>query len=329
MSKLDELRRSSLGNIDESMGGGRTIRQPIPGVSPPGPRPVPTKLQGVTRIGNAAEIPVGKIGRDEDQPREEFDEAALDRLAESLKQRGQLQPIRVRWSEDRGQYVIVCGERRWRAAKRAGIATMSCIIADAPISSNELLALQCVENLLREDLSDMEQAKAFRTLMETNGWSTHQIAKELGIVQPSVVRALALLKLPESIQDQVEQGTMKAATAYQLARIEDPGAQAEVAARVVSERLSRDETAEVVRQVAEGHASGKATRAGGMKSKGRGAINGRPKPVTSRVFKTGSGIRITVERARGIDPEALIAALEEAAVKVRSEFEAGREQDAA
>jgi len=319
MSKLEELRRSSLGNIDESMGGGRSARAPIPGVSPGAPRSVPNRLQGITRSGNAAEVPVDKIVRDDDQPREEFDSDALARLAASLKQRGQLQPIRVRWSEERGQYVIVCGERRWRAAMMAGMETLSCVISDGPIEPGDLLAIQLIENALREDLSDLEQAKAFRTLMETHGWSQHQLARELGIAQPNVVRSLALLKLPEAVQEQVEQGTLKAATAYQLARLEDPAEQVEVAARVVAEGLSRDETVEAVRQIAASRPAGESRRAGGSKSKGRAAIKARP--VTSRAFKTESGIRITAERARGIDPAALVAALEEATAKARSESE--------
>jgi ParB family chromosome partitioning protein len=315
MSKLDELRRTSVGNIDESMGGGRTVRPSIHGVSAPGPRAVPGKLQGVIRSGNAAEIPVEKIGPDEDQPREEFDESALDRLAESLRSKGQLQPIRVRWSEDRGLYVIICGERRWRAAMRAGLATMSCIISDAPISPAELLALQCVENMLREDLSDVEQARAFRTLMESNRWSTHQLAKELGIVQPRVVRAVALLKLPEAIQEQVEQGTLKAATAYHLAQIEDAADQLDVAARVVAEGLSRDQTAEVVRQVAKGK-----PRAGGSKAKGRGS---KAKPaglIRERLIRLEGGLKVTVAGRKGFDLATLLATLREAVAKVEAEL---------
>ena len=320
MSKLDELRRTSLGNVDESMGGGRSARPSIPGVSPALPRAVPSKLQGVTRSGNAAEIPVERIGPDDDQPREEFDEAALDRLAESLRSKGQLQPIRVRWSEERGQYVIICGERRWRAATRAGLATMTCIISDGPISPGELLALQCVENLLREDLTDMEQARAFRTLMDSNGWSTHQLAKELGIVQPSVVRALALLKLPEAIQEQVEQGGLSPATAYEVSKLEDPAEQAEVAARVVAEGLTRAETVEAVRQ-----AAGKA-RPVGSKAKGRGAIKARPKRPTIRTFKLSSA-KVTVEFKRAVELSEVEVALAEALAKVREEL--GGDQAAA
>jgi ParB family transcriptional regulator, chromosome partitioning protein len=313
MSKLDELRRTSVGNIDESMGGGRTIRPSIHGVSAPGPRAVPSKLQGITRSGNAAEIPVDKIGA-EDQPREEFDEAAIDRLAESLRTKGQLQPIRVRWSEERGLYLIICGERRWRAAMKAGLATLSCVISEGPIPPAELLALQVIENMLREDLSDVEQAKAFRTLMESNGWSTHQLAKELGIVQPRVVRAMALLKLPDEVQEQVEQGALKASVAYELSKLDNAVEQVEVAARVVSEGLSRDEIVEVVRK-----ASSKPGRAGASKAKGKGAT---PKPLpTERTIKTSSGIKVIAQARKGFDVLAWVEALEDALQQARAKVD--------
>src|SRR5512135_1710622 len=130
MGKLDELRRLAVGNVNESMGGSPP---PMHGVSAAGPRPVPARLQGLTRQNDVAQIPLDKIDRDPNQPREEFDEEALRCLAESLKARGQLQPIRVRWDDVLGVYVIVCGERRWRAARMAGLLTVSAVVMDGPI----------------------------------------------------------------------------------------------------------------------------------------------------------------------------------------------------
>jgi ParB family chromosome partitioning protein len=243
MGKLDELRRLAVGNVDESMGGSPP---PMHGVSAAGPRPVPARLQGLTRQNDVAQIPLDKIDRDPNQPREEFDKEALRCLAESFKARGQLQPIRVRWDEGRGVYVILCGERRWRAARMAGLPTMSCIIVDRPLDPGELLAIQLVENCLREDLKPIEQAKAFKSLMETNSWSGNQLARELAIPQPSVVRALRLLELPGTVQDQVEQGALPPATAYEIGKLADPDEQCEVAARAVAEGISR---ADVITEV--------------------------------------------------------------------------------
>ncbi|MBV8607212.1 MAG: ParB/RepB/Spo0J family partition protein, partial [Singulisphaera sp.] len=205
MGKLDELRRTGAATAAESMGAGVP---PIPGVSVSGPAPVPARLQGIVKAKDAALIPLAKIGPDPDQPREEFDEGSLQRLADSLRERGQLQPIRVQWDEGRDRYIIVCGERRWRAAVMAGLPTMSCIIMEGVIEPSELLALQLIENCVREDLKPIEQAKAFRALMDRNGWSTRDLAAKLAIVQPQIVRTLALLDLPGPIQEKVEQGSL-------------------------------------------------------------------------------------------------------------------------
>lgn len=303
MSKLEELMRSSRGIASESMGRHQPAG-PMHGASQPLAAAVPDRLQGVARSKNAAEIPIDKIDRDPEQPREEFDPEALARLAESLRQRGQIQPIRVRWDEGRGGYVIVCGERRWRAARMAGMATMSCVIMDGPVTPAELRSLQLVENLVREDLRPVEQAKAFRAIMDLNGWSTHDVARELAVDQSSVVRALKLLDLPPTVQEQVEQGTLPPATAYEVSKLDDPEEQAALAGRVVAEGLSRAETVEAVRR---------ATKRA-PKAKGRAA-----RKPTSRVFRKVAGCTVTVENGRGLDPEMVRAALAEAMARFDSE----------
>jgi ParB family chromosome partitioning protein len=223
--------------------------------APPAVGPsTPARWQGVSKSRNAAEIPVDRIGPDPDQPREEFEPEALRRLADSLKSRGQIQPISVRWVEERGQYVIVCGERRWRAATLAGLTTMACVVLDRPIPPGELLAMQLVENLLREDLKPVEQAKAYRTLMEQNGWSTRQVARELSVAQPQVVRALALLNLPADVQEAVEEGALAPATAYEIGKLGGQEEQRALAERVVAEKLTRQEAVEAVRTRKEGRA---------------------------------------------------------------------------
>ncbi len=314
MSKLDELMKASRAVASESMGVPRPA--PMHGASPSPAGQVPERLRGVVRSKNAADVPVDRIGPDPGQPREEFDPEALERLAESLKAKGQLQPIRVRWDEGRGAYVIICGERRWRAAQRAGLQTMSCVIVDGPIDAGELLALQMIENCVREDLQPIEQARAFRALIDRNGWSARQVARELGIVQSNVVRALALLDLPVAVQDQVEQGSLPPATAYEVSKLDDPEAQSEVAARVVAEGLSRAETVEAVKKAA--------GRPRAVSSKGRGV---KPRKVTERAFKTEGGTRVTLENRKGLDGPAIVAALREATAKAEAEL--GADQVAA
>jgi ParB family chromosome partitioning protein len=243
MGKFEDMMRSVGGNVGESMGAGR----------PPSPARVaegtPARFRGVARSKDVAEIELDRIERDPDQPREEFDEDALARLADSLKGRGQLQPIRVRWDEGRGVYVILVGERRWRAARMAGLSTVSAVVVDRPMEPGELLAVQLVENCLREDLRPVEQARAFRALMDRNGWSTRQVADELSVNQTAVIRALALLELPDSVQDQVERGALTPTTAYEVAKLEDPAQQAQLAAAVVAEGLTRSEVSEFVQAV--------------------------------------------------------------------------------
>jgi ParB family chromosome partitioning protein len=310
MAKLDELMKASRAVASESMGAPRPST-PMHGASTPPAGQTPERLKGIVRSKNVAEIPVDRIGPDPDQPREEFDEDALDRLAESLKSKGQLQPIRVRWDEGRGSYIIICGERRWRAAQRGGLETMSAVIVEGPIGAGELLALQMIENCVREDLKPVEQAKAFRSLIDLNGWSARQVARELGIVQSNVVRALALLDLPVVVQDQVEQGALPPATAYEVSKLDDVDIQRKVAARVVAEGLSRAETVEVVRQAAS------KSRAGNSKVKGRPI---KSRKMTERVIRTNVGTRITLENRKGLDGPGILAALEEATARVRGEL---------
>src|SRR3954453_1362672 len=225
MSKLDKLRQAGFGNAAESMGAGVPGRtapgSALHGATAPGPAAIPTHLQGVTRNKDAAVIPTEKIGPDPTQPREEFDEDELRKLAESLRNRGQLQPITVYCAHVRGSYALVCGERRWRAANLAGISTMTAtILARAP-EAGERLAPPCTGNLLRSDLRPVEEAKAYRQLMLLNGWSAAQLSRELSVSESKVTRAMALLELPETVQAKVEEGILPPATAYEISKIAD------------------------------------------------------------------------------------------------------------
>ncbi len=170
MSKLDELRKSAGQNVKDSTGGDRHAA-PAPAASGPPPR-----WRGVVRSRDAAAIPLDMIVADPSQPRTEFDEEELARLAESLRTRGQLQPCRVKWVEEQGVYMVLVGERRMRAARLAGLATLDCVMVEEPIAADELLVIQLVENALREDLKPVEQARAYRRLMDAKSWSTRELA---------------------------------------------------------------------------------------------------------------------------------------------------------
>jgi ParB family transcriptional regulator, chromosome partitioning protein len=298
MGKADELLRSMGGSIVESASHrGAPAAMPTAGAALTSDR-----LTGVMRSKAALEIPLGKIEPDRDQPREEFEPDALARLAESIRTRGILQPIRVRWDEGRGRYVIIAGERRWRASGMAGMATLPCVVDDRAATPGELLALQLIENCIREDLKPVEQAKAFRALMDLNGWSGNQLSKELGISQSGVVQSLALLALPATVLSAVDSGELAASTAYAIATLADPADQSEVAARAVAEGMSRAEVAAVVKA--------RSSRSKKGRSKGRGAKVGPRK--TSVTIRTSSGFKVTIEHRRGVDDEAIRVALIEA-----------------
>ena len=214
----------------------------MPSVGGQGPH-IPLRTEGPTDGSKAAfEIALDKITPDPNQPREEFEPHALARLAESIRTKGLLQPISVRRVDGGDRFMIVAGERRWQAARDAGLSTITCIVFDRDLPAAELLALQCIENLLRENLTRTEQTRAFRTLLTVNSWTQADLARELGISQPTISQSLDLLDLPEEVQAQVDSGKLASSVASKIAsEIEDPAEQRALADRFVQEQTSRRE----------------------------------------------------------------------------------------
>jgi ParB family chromosome partitioning protein len=280
------------------------------GAGPALPQEAPAKLRGTARLRDALRIDIDRIVPDPNQPRKEFDPDELADLAESLRSRGQLQPIRVRWETALERWVIVVGERRYRAAAQAGLTSLVCIEAPGPATPEDVLEDQLVENALRSDLKPIEQAHAYRILLTRRGWSHRQLAEALRISPGSVAKALALLDLPEAVQAQVERGALPPATAYEVSKLDDPGQQEALAERVVAEGLTVTEAAEAVKRVSSRSA----------KAKGRGD---RPRKVKTRTLRTSAG-RVTVENRKGLDDVLTLAALEEAAALVRGRLDADK-----
>jgi ParB family transcriptional regulator, chromosome partitioning protein len=272
------------------------------------------KYDGTAGLKRALAIPVDRIVPDPNQPRKEFEETTLADLAASLKARGQLQPIRVRWDDAAAVWVIVTGERRWRAATLAGLTTLQCIEGKEPSTADKILEDQLIENCIREDLKPVERAHAFKTLMDARGMTYRTLAEQLHISAGAVSQALSLLKLPTEVQGRVDSGELAATVGYAISALSDPVEQVELAGRVVAEGLSRAETVEAVKRVA-----------GRSKSKGRGARKG--KKVTEWTRRTEAGPRVCVEYKRGLDPATILAALAEATEQVRAEI--GESQAAA
>jgi ParB family chromosome partitioning protein len=171
--------------------------------------------QGVAAMPNALRIDIGHIISDEAQPREEFSELELNTLAASIREKGILNPLTVRWDAGQAKYAIVAGERRWRAAKIAGMTTVPVTLLDDPVDESDRLELALVENCLREDLKPMEKAKAFRRLQEQHGWTAKQVAERLGLDPSTVTSTVRLLDLSTPSQARVDAGqlTQKAALA--------------------------------------------------------------------------------------------------------------------
>jgi ParB family chromosome partitioning protein len=248
MGKLDELLRANGSHAAESMGAGVARGDAMRGAFSDALAPAPERVRGLVKVKNVAEVPLDKIERDPAQPREEFDEEGLARLAESLQSRGQLQPVRVYWDEGRGAYTLLCGERRWRAARLAGLASITALIQDGPVRPEETLALQLIENAQREDLRPIEQAHAYKRLMDLYGWTATRVGAELAITQGAVSKALKLLELPRAIQEQVEQGDLSPDAGYELSKLPQPEEQLAIAAQVVTQNIGRDELRAVVKQ---------------------------------------------------------------------------------
>jgi len=193
-------------NLKEDVAGSRET-QPAIG----------SKIVGRSRMPNAARLRLEVIDVDP-QHREEFDEESIARLSESIKEHGQLQPIRVRYEEGRGSYILIAGERRLRAMKLAGLEEADCVIADGTLTDKEILTQQIIENVQREDLKPVERANAFRDLMKQQGWDQKQLAEELRVSPGTVSNALKLLKLDEDTQAKVDAGEVKATVAISSAR---------------------------------------------------------------------------------------------------------------
>jgi ParB family chromosome partitioning protein len=163
-------------------------------------------------------IPIHEIEPNPHQPRRDFPANELDPLADSIKEQGLLQPVLVRRVGD-ARYQLVAGERRWRAATRAGFERIPAIVREA--RDSEMLPLALVENLVREDLNPIEEALAYQELAETEGWTQEEIARRVGKGRVHVANTIRLLNLPQSLQKEVREGGLTAGHARALLACRD------------------------------------------------------------------------------------------------------------
>lgn len=281
--------------VDESMGLRRIERStnlsPVPAAKDAGRIPLRT----------FGKVEVDRIVRDPSQPRREFDDDDIQRLAASIRSHGQLHPIRVRWNDLLRKWIIVTGERRYRATCAAGLPAIDCFFIDGELSEAELREQQLVENLLRKDLTPIEEAKAFLSLMELNDWNGKQVAEALRVTTSRVSRALALLDLPESVQRQVESGILPKSSAYEISKLDSEQQRKDLACQAAKGNLTHAKTKNRVNQR-------------------RGKRRPKLSQGVRQVFHAENGLKVTVSSNAKANyhevEQALIDALEEVRLRI-------------
>ncbi len=181
------------------------------------------------------EIPVGELDPNPDQPRRTFSEESIGQLADSIREQGVLQPLLVAPSGG-GRYMIIAGERRFRAGRAAGLATLPCIVKDIDVIRQREIAL--IENLQREDLNPIEAARGVKALMDQCGYTQEKIGERLGKSRPAIANMIRLLQLPDEVSEMVKDGLLSAGHARVLIGIPDKETQLRLARKAVDEGLN-------------------------------------------------------------------------------------------
>ena len=180
-------------------------------------------------------VPLGKLVPNPNQPRKIFDEVALNELAASIRQHGIIQPVIVEESGD-GSFLIIAGERRYRAAEKAGLREVPVVVRS--FSPEKKLEIALIENVQREDLNPVEEAEAYKALMEHSSLSQEEVAEKVGKSRPAVANALRLLKLPEDILAALRSGELSSGHARAILAVLGPADQATLFRRILDEGLS-------------------------------------------------------------------------------------------
>lgn len=184
---------------------------------------------------SAVKLSLNEIEPNKDQPRKTFDEKALSELADSIAQHGVIQPLLVRPMPD-GSYQLVAGERRWRAARRAGLSEVPVVIRE--MSDSEMMELALIENLQREDLNPIEEAEGLQQLIHTYGLTQETAAARVGRSRPAIANALRLLSLPTPILELTRDGEISAGHARALLSLNDEEKMVEIADQILKKEIS-------------------------------------------------------------------------------------------
>ena len=197
--------------------------------------------------GGSVSLPLAQVEPGLKQPRKRFDEETLADLADSIRTHGIIQPLTVRRLSS-GYYQIIAGERRWRAAKLAGLSEVPAVIIEA--DDRKVMELGLIENHQREDLNPMEEAMGYRTLMEEYGLTQEETAQRVGKSRPAVANALRLIALPDAIRHLVEEGQLSAGHARALLSISSSTLQKKLAQKIIAEGLSVRQTEALAKRFA-------------------------------------------------------------------------------
>lgn len=189
-------------------------------------------------------LPISQVEPGLNQPRKRFEQGALDDLAESIRIHGIIQPLTVRRLAS-GYYQIIAGERRWRAAKSAGLTEIPAVIIEA--DDRKVMELGLIENLQREDLNPAEEARGYQTLMEEYGLTQEQVAQQMGKSRPAITNTLRLLALPPEVMGLLEEGVLSAGHARAILGAPTAALQREAAKKVVDGQLSVRQTEALIK----------------------------------------------------------------------------------
>ena len=191
-------------------------------------------------------LPISQVQPGLNQPRKRFDQAALDELTDSVRTYGVVQPLTVRRLSS-GYYQIIAGERRWRAAKAAGLKEVPAVVIEA--DDRKVMEIGLIENLQREDLNPIEEAKGYKVLLDEYGMTQEDISLRMGKSRPAITNALRLLDLPDPVLQLLEEGRLSAGHGRALLGLPTGSQRRNVAQRVIEVALSVRETEKVVNQV--------------------------------------------------------------------------------
>ena len=219
------------------------------------------------------EIPVGELDPNPDQPRRTFSAESISQLADSIREQGVLQPLLVA-PADGGRYMIIAGERRYRAGREAGLETLPCIVKDIDVIRQREIAL--IENLQREDLNPVEAAKGIQALMRQCGYTQEKVSARLGKSRPAVANLLRMLTLPDEVTEMVRDGLLTAGHARVLAGLSDPEEQVRLARKAAEEGMN-------VRQLEKAAAAAKGRKP---------AAKRKPKPLPAELNELQEKIRV-------------------------------------